>query len=343
MAAPNSLFLPTISRLHAQTAYMEVMEFLSEEMGIIDIVPDSSAGGAYFHIPRWGKISGGFGRVDVTGTLTTSQTSKTFTHNDEIGVVVHDSLLMEYFSSTNPIAGQTSEQFSAEIGRNIGLQAAIRIKVKIYNMVLAASASVADDHEHDVYVDDTTSGNQVDMVATVIQAAKFLMGDHMQTLRVAVCHSKQWNDLALSSISTAFNVPNIMGDVYRDGQFREVLGTRFIIDDQIPTAAGPTTSSPTKHKAIFLRPKSDHEGGLAPIVLSFQRPLEIFDQHVLGAQAVKFQRQPEMAVGYGMRGKQWDTTNGGQNPSDATFNTSTNWDDAYDDHKEVGSVALISN
>lgn len=343
MAPPNTLFIPEIARKHAQTAFLEVLTFFQEEIGVIDMIPDSSQGGNFFNIPRWGKLSSGFGRVDVAGTLTTTQTSKTMTNKNEIGVVVHESLLMEYFHATPLRAGETQEGFSAEIGRQIGIEAVKEIILNLYKISIASADSVADDHDHEPYVDTLTASNQVDMTATVIQAAKFLLGDQLATLKVAVCHSKQWNDLALSSISTSFNVPNVMGDVYRGGQFEMVLGTRFIVDDRMPTAAGPTTASPTKYQAIFLRPRQDHPQGLAPLVISFQQMLEIFEQHVLGLQSVKFQRQPHMAVGYGVRGKTWDTTNGGVNPTIANLATATNWDDAYADHKEHGIILLRSN
>ena len=343
MAAPNTLYIPIIAERMSAAVFLEVMRFLSDDLGLIDYIPDSSAGGDYVHLPKYGKISSGFDRLDVTGTITTGQSAKTSTMKDQIAVVRHKGLLFEYYASNADRAGITSEEFSAEIGRQIAIEAAKSLIVDCYNASIAAADNCSGDHDHDPYVDTGTAGSQVDMTADVIQSAKYLLGDLMDTLDIAVDHSKQWNDLTQSSISTAYNVPNIMGDVYRNGQFRQILGTTFITDDQIPTAAGPTTGSPTKYQALFFRSRKNHPEGLAPLVVSFQRPLTIYTQHVLGQQSVKFQRQPELAYAVGVRGMTWDVSSGGANPTDGAFATATNWDDAYSHHKELGIVLLRSN
>lgn len=336
-------FIPTIAQPQAAATFLEILSVLGPEWGLIDFVPDANQGGQYLHIPKFGKLSGGFGRVDVFGTLTSSQTTKSMLFKDHIGVVRYKSLLQEYHGVTPPVSGLTSEQFSMEIGRQIGIEAAKTLIDDLYNAAIASADSVADDHDHEPYVDTGVASNQVDLIATVLQAGKFLLGDLMNDLDVGVTRSKSWNDMTLSSISSTFNVPNIMGDVYREGQFGRILGTNFIVDDRVPTAAGPTTNSPTKQQTLLFRSRFRHPEGLSPFVVSFQRPLEIFEQHVLGQQSIKFQRQPEIAYSVGVRGKAWDITNGGANPTDANFALSTNWDDAYDDHKEVGIILIRTN
>ncbi len=343
MADNVTAYLPVVAQRQAMATFLEILSVLDEFWGLIDFVPDSTQGGDFLHIPKFGKLSGGFGRVDALGTLSTTQTTKTSLFKDAVAVVRHKSLLVEYHLITAPRAGMTSEMFSMEIGRQIGIEAAKTLIDDMYNCAIACATSVVDDHHEDVYVDDSTVANQIDYIANILQDAKFLLGDLMNMIDVSVVRSKGWNDMTKSSISTTFNVPNIMGDVYREGQFGRVLGTDHIVDDRIPTAAGPTTASPTKQQTLLFRSKRKHPEGLAPFVISFQRPLEIWDQHVLGLQSVKFQRQPEMAYAIGMRGKTWDVPNGGANPTDANFNLSTNWDDAFDDHKEVGVILITHN
>ena len=281
--------------------------------------------------------------MDITGTLTDTQTAKTLTHKDEIAVVRHKSLLMEWFNASTERSNVSKEQFSAEVGRHIGIEAAKTLIVDLYNAAIASADSVATSHQHDVYVNDTDASDQVDFTPSGLATAKGLMGDLQTQMDSGVMRGAAFTDLTQASISTAFNVPNIMGDVYRNGQFREILGTRFIVDDQLPTTAGATTGSPDKFNTLLFRSRKNHPQNLAPLVVSFQRPLEIFEQHVLGQQSVKFQRQPEMAYAIGVRGKQWDIPNGGSNPSDSAFATATNWDDAFSDHKEVGVVLYNHN
>ena len=344
MAAPNLLFTPTIARPHAEAAFLEVMEFLRDDVGLIDFIPDSSNGGDFVHLPRHGKISSGFGRLDAIGAsdITTAQTAKTLTFKDEIAVVRHRGLLFEYFSTTPERAGETIESFSEEVGRQIGIEAAKDLILNLYQAADAAADAVTTSHLHTVYVNDTDSSDQVDFTASVLNTGKGLLGDLQTQLDWGVMRGKVFTDLTASSISTDFNVPNIMGDVYREGQFKELLGTRWIVDDQLPTAAGPTTGSPLKFRSLLFRSRRNHPLNLAPLVVSFQRPLIIYEQHVLGAQSVKFQRQPELSYAIGVRGMQWKES-AGSNPTDAAFTTAGNWDDAHSDHKEVGVVIVETN
>ena len=76
---------------------------------------------------------------------------------------------------------------------------------------------------------------------------------------------------------------------------------------------------------------------------SFQRPLIIHEQHVLGQQSRKDQIQGELAYALGARGSQWDSTNGGANPSDAALILTSNWDESNDDDEQHGIIKLQTN
>lgn len=344
MAPPNILFIREVALAHAQANFLEIMTFLSEELGMFDTIPGAELGGDFVENPRIGQISAGFERADVAGTLTTAATDTTTTALNERMVVLHRTLFHEFFQSTTRRGSLGPEAYSAELGRQMAIKAGQKLLVDIYNVAITSAEVAALDHENDVYVDDTVTANQTDLSVTVIQNSKFKMTDHMETLDIGVVNSKQWNDLRIDLISNDdFRVPNIVGDLVRGNLFKSVMGITFIVDDQIPTDAGPTTGSPTKQVAIFLRSRQNNPNGEAPIMVSFQRPLILHEQHVLGQQSRKDQLQAEIAYALGVRGSQWDSTNGGVNPSDAALTTSTNWDESNDDDEQHGVIKVITN
>ena len=344
MAPPNTLFIPEVANAHAEAAYLEIMEFLDREMGLIDFLPVAARGGDYVQNPRFGQLSAGFERADVAGTLTTSATSTTTTNSNERMVVLHRTLYHPYSDSTSRRSGLMPEAYSREIGRQMAVKAAQQMLSDIYGAAHASAQPAALDHEHDVYVDTGVAANQVDLTPTVIEAAKFKMTDHMENLDVGVCHSKQWEDVRQDLITNDdFRVPNIVGDLIRGQLYRTVLGITFIVDDQIGTEAGPTGGSPTKFRALLLRSRNRNPLGVAPVMVSLQTPLTIWGQFTLGNQTRQNQLQAYMAYALGFRGSQWDSTNGGANPSNAALTTSTNWDESNDDDEQHGIVRVVTN
>jgi len=346
MPPPNTLFIPTTARSHSEAAFTEMRFALDQELGLIDNFDDLMGGGDYLHLPRHGRFSAGFDRVDVTGTLTTAITPSTMTYKDQVAPVLHRSMLMEFYGVEPERAIKlTAEEFSAEIGRQIAVEAILTMILDLYRIAKAAFYTVGTSHRYSPYVDTAVVGNQVTMSAPVMQTAKALMGDNQMMLDLGIMHSKQWSDLTKSSISSTYNVFNIMGDVYKGGQFRELLGTSWLVDDRIPTDAG---ASATKYSAVILRSRKNANTGNAPFAMGLQRPLVIYDQHVLGAQSIKFQRQPEISYALCPFGKAWDVTGGGANPSTVNLTNATLWLDAYasavaSGHREVGGVLLQTN
>jgi len=345
MAPPNTLRIPEDADPHANAAFMEVMDFLDARFGVIDFTGPDGKGGNYKHRPRHGQISAGFQRSDVAGTITGGAAATTLTNKNETMVRLDRTLFHEYFPVTSRRAGETPQSYAAEVGRQFGIKAGIRVLADVYNASIAAADSVADDHDHEPYVDDTAGSNQVDLSPTVIQAGSYLLADHMQSLDIGVTHSKCWNDLTQGLLTTAntYQVPTIIGELLRDGMFRNVLGKNWIVDDQVPTAAGPTTSSPDKYRTLLYRSKFKNRLGEAPVEVRLKEPLTVHEQHVLGLQSRKEQLQAEFAYNLGIRGKQWDTANGGVNPSDANLALATNWDDSYNDHRQHGNILIVTN
>jgi hypothetical protein len=198
-----------------------------------------------------------------------------------------------------------------------------------------------------VFVDTATAGSQVDFTASVIQDAKYKLADHQERLTIGICHSKQWNDARIEQITNDdFRVPNVVGDLLRGVLFRNVLGVNWIIDDQLPTNYVDGTADPsnaTLYNALLVRPQSQDMNGMAPFNVSFQTPLRIDTQHVLGEQVRRNQVQGYASWGLGVRGAGWDSDNGGANPAATALGLATNWDKAADDVRQHGVIHVATN
>ena len=342
MAPPNTLFNREVANAHVEAAFLEILEFLRDGLGLIDFIPGSDLGGDFLENPRYGQLSAGFEFADVK-TPTGSAAATTTTATNERMVVLHRTLFHEFFEATTRTGSVGPDAYSAEIGRQIAIKAAIKLLADVYIVANTSAKAASLDHEEIAYNDTAVPGAQIDMTPQTLQGARFRMTDHMESLDIGVCHSKQWNDMIVDLISNDdFVVPNIVGDVIKGNLFRTVLGVTFIVDDQVPNGveSGDTESS---FRALLFRSRFRNPLNEAPIMVSFQRPLIIHEQHVLGLESRKDQLQAEMAYAIGARGSQWDSTNGGTNPSDATLATASNWDASNDDDEQHGVVTFKTN
>ena len=337
-----TLFIPEVATPHAQNLFFEIMEFMSEGLGIVDYgVTDSFAPadrGQYIRRPRIGRLAGGTAERAVVSSLSSSATVRSTTNTDENMVAVHRQKLTDFYDYETKVSGVGNEAYSLDIGRQMAMLFTQALKVDLYNTMRATAEIAAIDHDYSVYVDTATAANQVDMTVDVIQAGKFRMTDWMESLDVGVCSSKQWNDLRVEALTDAnFAVWNVVGDLYRGQLYRNVLGATWIVDDQVPTVAG---SNATRYNAFLLRSRSRNPYGLAPLMVQIQTPLYLVTQHVLGEQSARRQIQGFSSWAIGARGASWDLANA--NPTDAQIQTSTNWDNATQDDDEYHGIIEIA-
>lgn len=67
---------------------------------------------------------------------------------------------------------------------------------------------------------------------------------------------------------------------------------------------------------------------------------EVITQDVTGQENLIVRIQGEYAQNIGMKGYSWDTTNGGENPTNAALATGTNWDSVFADLKDRAGVVI---
>ena len=341
-----TLRTPEVANAHASNVFYEIMDFFALQ-GLIEYTPDAARGGQYVYSPRIGRLAGGVLERANVGTPSGAATARSTTNTVQVGVLVHRQKLTDWYITEPIIAGVGEEQYAADVGNQMAVLGAQALLKDIYYVSIASAQDATLDHNSSVFVDTATAGNQVDFTAAVIQAAKFKMTDHLEGTTIGVCHSKQWQDSRLEEIQNDdFRVPNIVGDLMRGVLFHNVLGTMWIVDDQVPTNYIDGTSAPvnaTLYNSLLFRPAGQDPNGLAPLSISFQTPLRMDTQHVLGGQVRRNQLQVYASWNLAVRGSQWDVSTGGANPDATTLGTASNWDDSTDDHEMHGIVRLATN
>jgi hypothetical protein len=158
---------------------------------------------------------------------------------------------------------------------------------------------------------------------TVLNTGRAKLGDRGGDIACWVLHSKMMFDIygaALSNSNILFSFGTVK--VTHDG-----FGNPFVVSDSpLLTVAGPT------YRALGL---------LAGAVVVGQN--DDFTDNIIttnGDENIKRTYQAEWSYNVGVRGFQWDKTNGGHSPNDTALGTATNWDKYATSYKDLGGVVV---
>lgn len=259
-------------------------------------------------------------RQDITSTSSVTDTA--LTQDDEIRVKVHRKIgpvaqadkafkmISEDPQVLSFILGQQQAQAVAEDMLNTGLAAAAA--------ALANTAALTNDVTS-ATVKTTTHQTLLDTLR------KF--GDASERVVAWVLHSTQWFDLGFQSISD--QLPGIADGVIT-GYKVQGFGRPFLVTDSSSLIVTGDT------------PDSYYVLGLAADGLKMLQSEEmaILSEKVSGLEQIVTRYQGEYAYTVGVKGFQWDITNGGANPALATIATGSNWDKVRTSTKDCAGVIL---
>jgi len=223
-------------------------------------------------------------------------------------------------------AAASPEMAGREFSNVIGQQTAAEMPREMLDRALAALEakldSVAALEEDDTAAVITTEG-------LVDALSKF--GDAAQNIRLWVMHSKVYYNLLKDQVSDA---------VYRaDGvEIMEgvpaTLGRPVLITDSASLKASNGVSTGVDaYSTLGLVP------GAAQLTFS-EPPFAWLTDPQTGSENIYLEWQGEYAFNLKLRGCQWDTGNGGSNPTNAAVATATNWDTVVADNKLLPGVIL---
>lgn len=177
----------------------------------------------------------------------------------------------------------------------------------------------------DLYTDATGIGTGTADLAK-LNTGRSKLGDRADQLACWVLHSKSMFDIygaALANAQTLFTFGNVK--VTQDG-----FGNPFVITDAAPLV--DTVPAPDNYFIAGLMPGA--------VLVGQNNDFHANVSEVNGDENIKRTYQAEWSYNLGLKGLQWDKTNGGKSPTDAAIGTATNWDKYATSSKDLAGVLI---
>jgi hypothetical protein len=210
-----------------------------------------------------------------------------------------------------------------EAGAVVGKQMAMDALADMLNTALLAYASAVGAQATNYY--DATGVLTGIAQLTTLTSGRSKLGDRADDVLCWVLHSKSLFDIygaALTNANVLFNFGNVK--VTHDG-----FGIPFIVTD-----------SPSL--VVAGAPNNYFMAGLTSVSMVVDRNNDFVDnaQTVNGDENIKRTYQAEWSYNLGVKGFQWDKTNGGKSPSNAALGLATNWDKYVTSYKDLAGVLI---
>lgn len=264
--------------------------------------------GHYAKTRFWDRTSSLITRQDLTTTAAGTATKATT--SEHISVKLHRRYQHEAALPALKLAGFDASDFSFMLGQEVGEEAVLGyLNAAVKSVAGALSGQTA---APDLVEDYSATG---DLDFTALRQGMALMGDSFGKIAAFVMHSKAFFDLVGDGISN-YKIETIAGQLIARGVESPItFGKPVVITDD---ASLVISGAPDNYVTLALV-----EGAVD--VTAESTPTTV-SEVVTGLEQLVFRTQGEYTFNVGLRGYQWDTTNGGINPADATIATATNWD-----------------
>lgn len=216
-----------------------------------------------------------------------------------------------------------------ELDYIVGQQSAKAVQVEMINtalLSLATSLRGVTELVHDNGATDATG--KIDSIDLVRGLSK--MGDAAGGIRLWVMHSKAYYDLIEDQITQ--NLDATTGFVLANASPVTLNRPVLVIDSPSLVVPDGVTTGVDSYLTLGLKANAAEAEDTEDMMLATQL--------ITGNENLGIRIQGEYAYNVGVHGFDWDTTNGGSNPTQAALGTATNWDKAYADPKDLGGVVI---
>lgn len=313
----------------SEYAYLSLTEVLAQQIDAFNEASDgtvtlqaASNQGDYNDKAFFGKISGLVKRRNAYGSG--AVTAKSLAHLVDT--------MVKIAAATAPVNLDPGQfkwiQMNPEVaGTALGQQLAKDAMADMLNTAISATGSALAAQAavlHDISA--LTGGAELPSFTALTRAAA-KMGDYAQNVRAWVMHSGAVTNLYVNALTNA-------NQLFRYGDVAVVadpFGRRFIISD-IPGLF--ISGTPNKYRSL----------GLVQGAVNIEQNNDFTDnyQTINGDENILRTYQAEWSFNLGIKGFQWDKTNGGKSPNDAAITTATNWDKIATSTKDLAGVVMLS-
>jgi hypothetical protein len=309
-------------QVFSEYSYSTMTEMLDYNVSLFNeatrggiILRSAAHQGDYSDQAIWAKLSGLVRRRNAYGTG--AVTEKVLTQLLDTSVKVAAGIAPVRI---DPSMMKWIQKSPEEAGAVVGKQMAMDSMADQINTALAAYTAGVGAQATNVF--DGTAGNAT---LAVLNTARAKLGDRSEDLACWVIHSKVLFDIygtALTGTNVLFNFGSVK--VTHDG-----FGNPFIVSDS-PSLSYVATG--TKYYTC----------GLVPGAMMVDANNDFIDniQTINGDENIKRTYQAEWSYNLGLKGFQWDKTNGGKSPSAAALATATNWDKYATSFKDLAGILL---
>lgn len=339
MAAPafslpsNFTFEPQLASEYAAAAFVEAMQLLARSTGVVDEMGLDSidlyhGGGEFIDMPFFGNVASLISRRDITSEA--APTDLGITGLKERAVIVRRKAGPVKFTEDVFIRGIRRERVEQEIGRQIGNYAALEVRQRLLAVAKAALAGIAGTAHTVTSIYAAADHATTLLTYARIQAMRMKLADAYNQLTTIVMHSNVFNDLLLDGLTT-YKIETVGGYSIVTGDPR-ALGMRYVVVDD-PSLRVTNGGNFVKYRTFLFGP-----GALRCI---YQQRLRIEAERRLDFEAPYWRVLANFDFAPHLHGTKW--TSATANPDNATLATAGNWDESYNDHREVLAVDFEHN
>ncbi|KPK79011.1 MAG: hypothetical protein AMJ81_13940 [Phycisphaerae bacterium SM23_33] len=341
VSARSDVVIPEILETEQYRGLAEILDVFNEASGGCIVLASANArqaseGGEYTQWRRFKAMSGLDNRVDTDNPANTATAVKL---EMTAGASVRQTRRLGpvNFSDDAPAAaGMTREAWNANIGRQF---AETQFKTIRNNIIAAAVAAVdsADTPSADCHVLDVargkTAGAKVAITASQLNLLLGKMADHREDIELLVMPSPVFTDLVGDQIAN-FKVDRIAGTLlYTD--VPAAFGRKVVVADIPALEVAQTSGYYSKYFVLGLG------RGALTAEITADGPADV--DRDLDTESVRNILRKDYWVDYAVRGMQWAPAGATPNPTDAQLATAANWDEDYDDHRDLPVVKLVVN
>jgi len=274
-------------------------------------------------IPHWNTLSGD----SVQITTSTSTTINNLTDYKDVGVWVEREKAWGADQMVSVVAGKDPTE---EIARQLGMYGAIEVhRIALKALTGVFTTALASTHSYN------GSGDVINPDAIV--AAKLLLGDNSDMLKVIVMNSKVEADALKAKILT---YDNGGVDSYATGKVGNLLGLIPTISDKLAAVSNVYSSFIAAQGAMIYKLRNR-------VTNRFTNA----NQYKIGQFEVELNREAKTAGGQDelilrfsalthVPGVAWQTGSVASNPTDAQLATGSNWSKVATDDKLIRIVEL---
>lgn len=341
----GSLYIPTIQTQYFEAGMLDAKTWAALlATGVIDTQTleseiaknHGSFGGDFVNMPEHDRFVD-FSRQDITSD---SEATPTKVGSTDDKAVVLRAYGLQSWKRSDMI--RTGEAFEPNLSRSAGEKVAkymtARLADSLVGCMQAMDTPSADVHTKNIFTSQGGTPTTGALTVQAVRQAKNLLEDEQENLETMWLHPDTWTDLLRDMSVTYKELEGVGAVVINNARPNAVMGVdNIIVSNQAPTSfvAGGSSSSQgaIRYHTYFF--------GRGAIAYAAQKEPEVESEDQVRVPTTV--RNMKVSMSFVAHPRRVAYAAAGANPTAATLRLGATWNEAYQDHRDVQIVELISN